>query len=103
MFWHDSQDCAICGTPSRVYRTAGNTRYRKCRNPACKSTWRTQEVLQKEADELTVLYQRQLTEAMPLVEAIIEEVERTFDVVRERLYPIPQEAKSGNSTASASR
>lgn len=103
MYWHDAQDCAKCGTPSRVYRSAGGTRYRKCRNPACKATWRTQEVLQREADELDVMYQRQLVEAAPLIEAIIEEVERTFDVVRERLYPLSPEATNGHSSTPSGR
>jgi transcriptional regulator NrdR family protein len=54
--------CPNCGTTrSRVYRTLGNIRYRKCL--ACKGNYRTQEVSQESADMFTVILSA--VEALP--------------------------------------
>lgn len=62
MIWQSAEHCPKCNANSRVKSTRGDTRYRACMNPACAFRWRTQEVLQYQADEMSAWYTDQTEE-----------------------------------------
>lgn len=63
MLWRSAVRCPRCGGPSRVQSTRRDTRYRVCESPSCQLHWRTQEVLQLQADELQAWYTDQTEES----------------------------------------
>jgi hypothetical protein len=62
MLFANPMPCPKCGGESHVYNSSPPRRYRRCLNKACRFIWRTQEILQREADEMTAWYTDQTEE-----------------------------------------
>lgn len=92
MLMSDGRVCPICGGPGQVYRTVQEFRYRKCQDTLCKGRWRTQEVYQREADEITELATRVRDFGPSAVRELLQALHALDTLLNPGYIPIEEEA-----------
>lgn len=95
MIYHESHHCLECGADSSVRNTRGVFRYRRCSNPLCRATWRTQEIRQEEADELAVWKLQQDRETAPSMQEMLNQLTNLQGSVVELVSALGLEVDNG--------